>query len=183
MPPGLVYDRRRPGGGAPRRFGRDVDEAFMGDRDTEALRGAGDRLQPAARRRAVRFPFDAGDSGPGRKGGFTTCQLERPPVGACEKASVSPEPTATQRDSVGQEIPVRPSLTGIRSSSVEFSSTNAGGSCRRVQFAALAGPGDAARLARNAIAQLQVMRKDFIGFGLGFWPSRIQRPCVRPPEL
>ena len=42
---------------APRRFGRGVDEAFMGDRDTEGLRGARDRLQPAAQRRAVRFPF------------------------------------------------------------------------------------------------------------------------------
>ena len=60
----FVDDRRRPGVGAAGRFGRDVDEAFVADRDAEALRGAGDRLQPAARCRAVRFSFDAGLPGP-----------------------------------------------------------------------------------------------------------------------
>src|SRR6476659_9175357 len=72
--------------------------------------------------------------GPTGNGGCTTCQLERLPVGTCEKASVSPAPTATQRDSFGQETPFRSSLTGIGSSSVEFSSRNFGGSCRSVQF-------------------------------------------------
>ena len=53
----FVDDRRRPGAGAAGRFGRDVDEAFVADRDAEALRGAGDRLQPAARCRGSAVPL------------------------------------------------------------------------------------------------------------------------------
>ena len=74
---------------------------------------------------------------------------------------MSPEPTATQRESVGQEIPFRPSLTGIRSSSVELSSTNAGGNPPQGPVRGVAGPGEAARLARTAIAHPEAMSVDF----------------------
>jgi hypothetical protein len=71
---------------------------------------------------------------------------------------VSKPPTATQRESVGQETPFSDALTGV-----EFSSRYLGGNCRNVHCAATAGVNEAAMVASKASAQQEPKRIQLVG--------------------